>query len=95
MQTYVVLALMALAALYVAYVALRCFGLLGAPLGCGCGCETGCVSSGKTQKNTVGPGAASAGTAGALRLLTPAGMARHDCCGCGCGCTPSEVGRRE
>ena len=94
MQTYVVLALIGMAALYVAYVALRRFGFLGTPAGCGCGCETGCISAAKAQKNTAGPaGAAPVDAVGALRPLTPAGAVRHG--SCGCGCAASDEGRGE
>ena len=43
MQTYIVLGLIIAAAGYVAYTLLRRLGFLGAPAGCGCGCE-GCPS---------------------------------------------------
>ena len=80
MQTYIVFALLGLAAGYVIYTLLRRFGVLGAPAGCGCCCEGGCVSSGRA----VAPereACASAKSLAALELET-ARSARQGCGGC-------------
>ena len=74
MQAYIVIGLVALAAGYVAYIFLRRLGFLGAPAGCGCGCE-GCASL-----------PARAGRNGSGLSASPLGNAESACCGCSGGC---------
>ena len=80
MQTYIVFALVGLAAGYVIYTLLRRFGMLGAPAGCGCCCEGGCASSGRATEPER-EASASAKRLAALKLET-AGSSSQGCCGC-------------
>ena len=80
MQTYIVFALVGLAAGYVIYTLLRRFGLLGAPVGCGCGCEGGCASSGRATKPERET-SASAKCLNALELEASV-FSCQSCCGC-------------
>lgn len=79
MQTYIVFALVGLAAGYVIYTLLRRFGVLGAPAGCGCCCEGGCASSGLAVPESKREAPVSEQSSAPLEAMG----ACRGCCGCG------------
>lgn len=88
MQTYIVMGLIALAAVYVGRMFLRKLGFFGAPLGCDCACAGACPTAQGAAKLT--PLLAGKMESSAQRENSP-----QACCGCSsfkaCGQAPENM----